>query len=380
VAFWASALGGYQQTTSPEGHYVLLYQSIAAPQEVQSWLKRLENNYKAFYYWFALKGQALPVAHQQLLAVLVESGEAYNIIQQQICPGATTEADGCLNRRENLAIFSSEPLDQGYNALKQSTNDMWTSGWNKSDLLKGAIRQDLANGFAASAQAQMIALLLQALREEAEIASVSYEGTRQLLAAANLLPRDVKVPRWIDFGMGSFFETSKEAYWFSVGAPSWKFLPRFQAMDKAGKLDPPAKALLNVVTDRYFRESGGPSVNSAALLKAQTMAWSLTYFLMQRHTDGMLRYFQELSNLPRDMPIDENAYFLAFVRAFQLVDPAQASDFSQIKGDDINLMKLKTFGEEWFTEIRNAQLEFNEATVDAIRAYNERFQRRRPGQ
>ncbi|MBV9124044.1 MAG: hypothetical protein JO112_11855, partial [Planctomycetes bacterium] len=163
-------------------------------------------------------------------------------------------------------------------------------------------------------------------------------------------------------------------------APSWKYLPRFQAMDKAGKLDAPAKAILNVVTDRYFREAGGPTVDSSALLKAQTMSWALTYFLMQRHTDGMLRYFQELSNLPRDMPLDENAYFLAFVRAFQLVDPGQASDLSRIKGDDINLLKMKTFGDEWFTEIRNAQLEFNEATVDAIKAFNERFQRRRPGQ
>ena len=38
--------------------------------------------------------------------------------------------------------------------------------------------------------------------------------------ASGLLPRNVAVPEWLLFGMGSFFETPLQSPWAGIGAPS----------------------------------------------------------------------------------------------------------------------------------------------------------------
>src|SRR5262249_12781532 len=59
------------------GHYTLLHQLPPSEKAtVQARLDRLESTLLGYYYWFALKGVALPVPQQRLLAVLVsQKGE-----------------------------------------------------------------------------------------------------------------------------------------------------------------------------------------------------------------------------------------------------------------------------------------------------------------
>ena len=45
---------------------------VAGPPEVQTRLKLLEQHMKGFYYWFALKGIALPVPTDKLVCLLVD--------------------------------------------------------------------------------------------------------------------------------------------------------------------------------------------------------------------------------------------------------------------------------------------------------------------
>ena len=60
------------------------------------------------------------------------------------------------------------------------------------------------------------------------MASVSHVGTVQLAVATGLLPRNVEVPEWIRYGIGSYAETPKGAYWNGVGSASWKHLVRWK--------------------------------------------------------------------------------------------------------------------------------------------------------
>ena len=144
-----------------------------------------------------------------------------------------------------------------------------------------------------------------------------------------------------------------------AGAPSWKYLAWWKHWEDTKGLEPEAKhALRKVVTDRYFHEA--TSQTDEGLLKARTMAWSLTYFLAEKRTDGLLRYFDELGNLPRDMELDEDALMACFGRALDLMDgPSQTQ---------INPAKLTKLAEEWYQFLHYTNLEASEAVNDLAEA------------
>src|SRR5262249_4243964 len=141
----------------------------------------------------------------------------------------------------------------------------------------------------------------------------------QLASSTGLLPRNVEVPRWIQFGLGSYFETPKGAYWPGIGAPSWRYLVRWKLGEEAKTLEQhPEDALRTVVTARYFRHASAPTDQNLRL--PRTMSWSLTYFLAERKTEGLMRYFEELNNMPRDIEFDDGALLACFGRALDLMD------------------------------------------------------------
>jgi hypothetical protein len=324
----AKVLDGYKVEKS--AHYALLHNLDSnKPPEVASRLKRLEDTYRSFYYWFALKGKVMPVPEQRLVAVLVKQAKDFKD-QQRIFDSLPTVSDGFLARRDNLAVFSLERTDEASEALSHNTKSLWAQLRTDRDAslqtwprdVKG-LKLDLAPGV----EMQTLALLERALEEDAEIASVTHEGTRQLLAATGMLPRNVAVPEWLQFGWASFLETPKGALWMTVGAPNSSLLPElnylgnYKAADKAGKLKDHTKALIDVVTDGDFREYAKNPKNEEARGKARTMAWSLTFFLANsRHLDGLRRYHDELKKLPRDLEFDGQTLLLAFARAFDCLD------------------------------------------------------------
>jgi hypothetical protein len=340
----AKVLDGYKVEKSE--HYALLHNLEAnKPAEAMSRLNRLEANYRAFYYWFALQGKVMPVPDQRLVAVLVKRGDEFKR-QQQIFDSLPSVSDGFLARRENLAVFSLERTDLASAALERSTKSLWAKLVTDRDTSLKQWPRDLDRvplQLAAGAEMQTIALLERALQEDAEIAAVTHEGTRQLLAATGELPRNVAVPEWLQFGWASFFETPKGAPWMTVGAPSATLVPefnyfgQFKAADKAGKIKDRTKALVSIVTDNDFRVFARNPKSEEARVKARTMAWSLTFFLANARLDGLRRYHEELKKLPRDLEFDERTLLLAFARAFDCVDGPNA----------INHDKLDKLAQHW---------------------------------
>jgi len=393
-------LRDYRVTPSPDGHYALLYKD-ATPEDVTSRLKRLEDTYRAFFYWFALKGHALRMPERRLLAVLVSQKPEFER-QHQIFDDVPLVADGFFARRDNLVVMSNERLDEAYESLKKSTSSLWIT-YDRSKLLKaqGRVAIPQAAPLASElqwAKAQTLALVLRALDEESEIATTTYEGTRQLLAAtgtkpgSTLLPRAVEVPQWVEFGMGSFFGTPKGAPWQGIACPSptvleqYKYLENYKQAYGRGKLDKAPVALLNVASDHYSREAMAVAnkekakskekekekdkdreklqkETELALSKARTMSWALTYFLAQKKLDGLLRYFDELSRLPRDLDLDEDTLRLAFARSFDLVSPAQPNQ--------VDATKAARLAAEWQDYILRVPLEYESAIKEAKKKTNE---------
>jgi hypothetical protein len=355
---WKDRLG-YRVKRSD--HYALLYATADyEPAAVDLYLSLLEENFRGFFYWFALKGYALPVPKQRLVAVLVNKSEEFHAYRQAF-DDADLFFDGFYSPYDNLVVFCASRLDDTYNLLVKTTSPLWVSGWNLDDLIKGRGHPG-ARSTDEVIKNQMLALLQKALAEESARASVGHVGVRQLLVSTGLINPRVDVPDWLPCGIASFFETPTGAYWPGIGAPHWQYMVRFKLWERYQKLDRPEDAIHNVLTDGYFqlaREKNKKSLTT----KARTMSWGLAYFLLNRKPDGVFRLLDELNNLPRDMALDDETLMLCFGRAFDLVEPADP--------DRVNPMKLYKLADEWYSFIDLTPMESSEALQDAFRRYKQ---------
>ena len=285
-----------------------------------------------------------------MIAVLVPSTDEFEQ-QQKIFESTPLVDDGFYARRENLVVLSQLRIDTPYLALVKHNEDLWTQpGLDRDQMLKGKIpsKQKLSKFESPEdklAEAQTMALLEKVMEQDAELAAISHDGTRQLIAASRLTTPGVIVPEWIQFGMGSFFETPKGAPWTSVGNAHWDYLPLFLDLDKnkdKKPLEKPADLVKGIVTDRFFRLAMDPKKNKPEdepELKARALSWALTYYIAHDKLDGLLRYYQELRRLPRDIEFDDEVLLGCFGRAFDLMDAT---------GKKIDEGKLAGFAETWY--------------------------------
>src|SRR5262249_571065 len=126
------ALTGYKEVPG-QHHYAVLYNSATAASEVKSHLDQLENSFRGFYYWFALKGVALAVPDQRQSAV-VTGEKDFNQIHKALESGPVV-VDGFFARRENLVVMSSKCQDESYDALGKYYQTWEDKGLHRADVL-----------------------------------------------------------------------------------------------------------------------------------------------------------------------------------------------------------------------------------------------------
>jgi hypothetical protein len=366
----------YDLKALPSDHYVMLYDTPAnqAPPDVTSRLDRLEKNYQQFFYWFALRGKSLPMPDRRLIAFLVDQPTDF-LQYHKACDQVPMAADGFFVRRDNLIVLSTERLDQQSVTLNAHMKSLFQGGWNFKNLVKG-IRPvpRTPEELDQIDYAQTMALVQKALQEEAEIAGVSHEGTRQLLAATGILPRTVALPDWVQYGLPSVWDTCKYdpvfrtgAFWHGFGLPSWRHVIHYKVLEANKELPTPEQALQAVLSDEQFQRARfmhDPEIT----MKARTMSWALCYFLAQRHLDGLLRYGQELSALPRDLDLDSSVTIGAFARALKLTDA----------NNQLDEAKFRNLANEWAKYMEIVQPPMREVMEDAQKAYKE-FKDKRAG-
>jgi hypothetical protein len=125
-----------------------------------------------------------------------------------------------------------------------------------------------------------------------------------------------------------------------------------------------------VVTDGFFRNPESGLKKEAALRKARATAWSLSYFLIRKRLDGLQHYFKELSQLPRDLALDEQVLWAAFARAFNAVDATGQPD----------LNVLRDLADEWEKDMKLDQYDNRETDLmrEIRQAYKEAATRPAP--
>jgi len=370
AAKWKTqGLDGYQITAIDGSRYAILHSNDNAA-EVKAHSDRLDRTFKSFYYWWALRGIALPMPKERQVAVLTDKPGDFQKLHRHLT-ASPIFTDSFFARRESLAVFSAKRSDDTYRKLEQSSKEYWDAGFVRQLLLKGVGTRGIPrqNNVRPDQLAQtghtprLRALLLRALEDEWEKTSVTHEASRQLLYASGLLPRNVNVPEWLQFGMGSFFETPLQAPWGGAGSASPYWLPRFKEYKdskdekkKYGKT--PYDVLVSVVTDSHFRKMP-PAGMSPEVYKrrGRAAAWSLTYFLAQQELSGLQMLFKQLGKMPRDIELDDKVLLTTFARAFGAVN----ADGS------LNRARLDALASRWFSFIDKQGLDGGEAVHKKIR-------------
>jgi hypothetical protein len=342
----------------PSGHYTAVYRSDSAdPTEVKSFIARLEEHYRGFFYWFALRGTILKVPDYRLVVLMTDNPDQFHFLKQVFDNPVQVE-DGFCSCRDNILVCSSVRLDSTYKALNQATQSLWLSGWSKERLLQGVAKENATPE--ENARNQILALVLQAMQEESNIATITNLGTEQLLTATDLIPRGVVAPEWFLFGCCSYFETPRGAYWPGIGAPSWRYLAKWKILEDTNKLMPSPEAMRMLVSDEMF-QNALQSKNEEDMLVARTYAWALVYFLEEVHHEELRRYFATIRAMPRDLQFDPNTLVMNFALSMDLL---VAMNHSEV--DEAKWTKL---AHEWYDFLHYTNFEASEAYIDAVKDF-----------
>ena len=114
----------------------MLYNAaVNDPEEVQRRLKMLEENMKAVYYWFALRGVALNMPEQKLVCVLFDQPDQFKF-QRALIEDEPLVTDGFFSARDNVVVFSAQRLDNESVLFNKQMQAHYQKGWERALLLQ----------------------------------------------------------------------------------------------------------------------------------------------------------------------------------------------------------------------------------------------------
>ena len=387
---WKERLG--YQAISPSKHYAIVHQDNTQASAGRR-LDALENNFKTVYLWFAIRGKALPAPSEKLVAVIVGDASEFRKYRDTF-EQTNLAADGFHARRENLAVFSARRLDRASVNFEQLVKDVYRVS-QKEDLFKSKLPNPKDNptgpqNFNAYSKASTLALVDNLLQEEAEIASATHEGTKQLFAEAGLLPRNVLAPEWVRFGIAAVFEMPKGpfpgsggqlkvALYPGGGGPHWAYMRYFEELRDqkviTGEMSP--DVFIDTVTDQNFRRARKAAVEERTAAKkaeegdskatpseelyarARTYSWAVTYFLAKAKFKEFERFLQEMAKLPRDAELDAQAVIVCFAKGFGI-------DIAGLSGSLVSSREFGGIGLEWFAYMATQASPSRKLKIDSI--------------
>ena len=280
---WKSALAAIDPVKDlTRGHYTLLYWD-APDAEVLRRMSQLEDNFKAFFLFNAIRGIALPVPDRPMTVVLARTTAEVSKLHHAI-EGLPAVADGFYAPEYDLVVLSPERLDSVGQTFQRQVHQIYREGVSRAELLEGKGPHVDTSGQIKDAKkpeevARMMtwALVERYAHEEAELSAVSREGSRQLLYATGQLPRYVDIPRWLSDGSAAFFQRPKGPVYTTTtqgdeektvvtlalttgyGAPHFVHQKQFSELVRQNQLNAdPGLLVRHVVTDAYFAAAVAP--------------------------------------------------------------------------------------------------------------------------
>ncbi len=256
-----------------EGHYAIVYWDSQDPEVVRR-SAQLNDNFSAFFLWHATRGIVLPVPDKPLIVILAADAREQISQLRFALDGMPTQSDAFYAPDHNIVVLAPERMDDVGRTFLKQTNQVFSKGLNREELLNGKIPKIDPTGEKGSkpedvARANTLAVVEKLVIEESELAAVSREGTRQLLFAAGVLPKHVTLPNWLTQGAVNVFTRPRGPAYVTIGdndkpymtvamstgygVPNYVLHRYFRDMETKKELNAdPSKLLENILTDAYF--------------------------------------------------------------------------------------------------------------------------------
>lgn len=275
---WKAKFGPEANVHADSPHYAVIHFSgdslSGQAGEAASYAADLfEKNLKSFYLWHLREGFALPLPDKRLVVVVTRNGSQLPKLRDGL-DGLPVASDSFYAPAHNLVVISPERTDdlgRSFNAIAATKLE----GFDRNDLLKGkypALKPQQSPD--ELAVASTYALVRRALEDEAMRSAITREGSRQLFVTLGIVPQHVRLPKWVESGIGSVLQHPRGGGVVEVsvkdgpgivvgvntghGAANYELLYQFLQFYPARKngrenkaIDAPA-VLTNVLTDKYF--------------------------------------------------------------------------------------------------------------------------------
>jgi hypothetical protein len=268
------------QNVHTQGHYSVISWDASAA-EVQRRAVMLEENFRGFFLWHATRGIELQVPETPLLAVLHKSGGNVLGLARAIDVPARLPSDGFYSVEHDILVLSPERLDEVGQTFVRQAQQIYQAGASRTALLEGKGPPIDVNGIKGKtkedvARMQTIALVDRLVEDNATVATISREGSLQLLYATGRLPRYVELPEWTNHGVANFHTRPKDPAFITnaegktsiavatatgYGGPNYTLQRYFRedykelldTLDRKARDGDRAALLKNILTDAYFR-------------------------------------------------------------------------------------------------------------------------------
>ncbi len=284
-------------------HFLILHNTssdrdpYSKKTRVETRVELLETVYESFLMKFCLEGCNLQVPAQRLKVALFADREDFLASSED----GLEIALGFYTSKENISVFYDQGTNDEHKALEAISNLL-------QERKQYAIKNRTYDAKDTVRMADTIRLLSLVARDNADIEVVSHEATHHLAAATGLFPNKSPVTTWAHEGLATYFETPSEAAWSGIGTVNADRLDRYREL----AADREHCNLSFVITDRIFSKAG----TMDAMLHGYGQAWALTHFLMQRHFDQLIKYYQLVGQVESEERLDADEYEDLFVQAF----------------------------------------------------------------
>ncbi len=277
-------------------HFRLMHDTPDKPEEgrrktrAEERLELLEGVYQAFVFKFHSQGVDLDIPKDHLKVVLFNNHKDYVAFGDRLGPQIRSTA-GFYEHTMNTAVFFDQGSHASFEALKKLDGALQA-------LVKQAQRERAPELAMLTNLARSIRLLIQIERESQDIEVVSHEATHQLAANTGLLPRYVMIPSWVHEGLATYFESPNDASWAGFGAVNQQRLDFYKIFADAHTGDGTSVSSIDfIVGDQVFDYAR----SHGAVLNGYAQAWALTHFLLERHFDRFMQFYQKLGDMPPDV-------------------------------------------------------------------------------
>ena len=256
--------------TEQSAHYAIVHfgDQAVSKESLQRRLTTLETNLRGFYLWHALGGVAAKTPDRKLVVVLAERGDDVSRLRTAL-DGNPVVSDAFYSPTHNVLVLSPERLDKAGRSFTRYAESLYKQGWSRDDLLKGVAPQLTAGvGVGDVTKVMTLSLVDKLVEEEATLAMITREGTRQLYASSGMLAQHVVLPEWLENGVATLLQMPQGPVYThdagkpltmtvglasGYGSPHYVLIRRFYQLLAAGEWNANSEAvLMGTLQDHYF--------------------------------------------------------------------------------------------------------------------------------